>query len=253
MRTTSSKLPAGWHQSTTGSSPQEESDPLSSFFPLIFPSPFPFRLQSRANPALVGVCDSDDITYGSLAKAFDLPLEHHDETLKRMWAMGKARFDLEKQTPEQRAARERMGLLPAGKTSEVIFVEQDKWVVSHTSTLLSLWSSLRRRTDLESSSVASRSSACKVASASSPGSHPSLPASSSPSRRISPSRPTRRSPTGTWFTPRWPRATLRRSSGSSQSRSERRELESGPVSLNPPLAFLLAPREKADTFNLIAS
>lgn len=44
--------------------------------------------------------------------------------------MGKARFDLEKQTPEQKAARERMGLLPSGKGSEVIFVEEDKWVVS---------------------------------------------------------------------------------------------------------------------------
>lgn len=44
--------------------------------------------------------------------------------------MGKARYDLEKQTPEQREARERMGLLPSGKGSEVIFVEEDKWVVS---------------------------------------------------------------------------------------------------------------------------
>ncbi|KAL7411079.1 MoaB/Mog domain-containing protein [Mrakia frigida] len=70
----------------------------------------------------------DDITYGSLADAFEMPLEHHPETLKRMWAMGKARYDLEKQTPEQREARERMGLLPSGKGSEVIFVEQDKWV-----------------------------------------------------------------------------------------------------------------------------
>lgn len=72
----------------------------------------------------------DDITYDALAKAFDLPLKRHEETLARMWAMGKARFDLEKQTPEQRAARERMGTLPEGEGSEVLFVEGDKWVVS---------------------------------------------------------------------------------------------------------------------------
>ena len=50
-----------------------------------------------------------DITYASLAKAFDQPLEHHQETLRRMGEMTRHRADMAQQTPEQRAARERMG------------------------------------------------------------------------------------------------------------------------------------------------
>ena len=83
----------------------------------------------------------DDITYASLATAFDLSLSHHPETLRRMWALTspKRREELSKVTPAQKEARERMALFPTAKgghgadpqggaRSEVIFVEEDKWV-----------------------------------------------------------------------------------------------------------------------------
>lgn len=75
-----------------------------------------------------------DITYASLAKAFNLPLVHHPETLRRMWALTtpERRAELEKATPAQREARERMALFPTQKggdvRSEAIHVEADKWV-----------------------------------------------------------------------------------------------------------------------------
>ncbi|KAI0634363.1 Molybdopterin binding protein [Trametes polyzona] len=68
----------------------------------------------------------DDITYASLAKAFDQPLEHHQETLRRMNEMIKARTDLTQQTDEQRVARERMALFPA--RAEVLYIAPDIWV-----------------------------------------------------------------------------------------------------------------------------
>ncbi|KAI0649826.1 MoaB/Mog domain-containing protein [Trametes meyenii] len=68
----------------------------------------------------------DDITYASLAKAFDQPLEHHKETLRRMEEVIKTRTDLSQQTPEQRTARERMALFPA--RAEVLFIAPDIWV-----------------------------------------------------------------------------------------------------------------------------
>ncbi|WVN86834.1 uncharacterized protein L203_102008 [Cryptococcus depauperatus CBS 7841] len=77
----------------------------------------------------------DDITYSSLAKAFNLPLVHHPETLRRMWALTSLdrRKELEKAPAAQREARERMALFPTAQKqddvkSEVIFVEADKWV-----------------------------------------------------------------------------------------------------------------------------
>ncbi|OCF35145.1 molybdopterin binding domain-containing protein [Kwoniella heveanensis BCC8398] len=82
----------------------------------------------------------DDITYASLAKAFDLPLKHHPETLRRMWELAtpQRKEELSKATPAQREARERMALFPTNtgsgdaaeskSKSEVIFVEADKWV-----------------------------------------------------------------------------------------------------------------------------
>ncbi|CDO70069.1 hypothetical protein BN946_scf184601.g22 [Trametes cinnabarina] len=70
----------------------------------------------------------DDITYASLAKAFDQPLEYHQETLRRMGEMTRHRTDIAQQTPEQRAARERMALFPA--KAEVLFIAPDIWVVS---------------------------------------------------------------------------------------------------------------------------
>ncbi|KAI8989041.1 MoaB/Mog domain-containing protein [Trametes punicea] len=68
----------------------------------------------------------DDITYASLAKAFNQPLEHHQETLRRMNEMTRHRADMALQTPEQRAARERMALFPA--RAEVLFIAPDVWV-----------------------------------------------------------------------------------------------------------------------------
>ncbi|KAI0772958.1 Molybdopterin binding protein [Trametes elegans] len=68
----------------------------------------------------------DDITYASLAKAFDQPLEHHQETLRRMSEMTQHRPDFKQQTAEQRTARERMALFPA--RAEVLFVAPDIWV-----------------------------------------------------------------------------------------------------------------------------
>ncbi|TFK89524.1 Molybdopterin binding protein [Polyporus arcularius HHB13444] len=68
----------------------------------------------------------DDITYQSLAKAFDQPLEYHAETLRRMNEMIKYRMDIANQTDEQRKARERMALFPA--RAEVLYIAPDVWV-----------------------------------------------------------------------------------------------------------------------------
>lgn len=68
----------------------------------------------------------DDITYASLAKAFQQPLKHHEETLKRLAAYSSRRSDIKNQTPEQKTARERMALFPAD--AEVLFVGEDIWV-----------------------------------------------------------------------------------------------------------------------------
>ncbi|KAF8262320.1 Molybdopterin binding protein [Lactarius quietus] len=68
----------------------------------------------------------DDITYASLAKAFDQPLVHHAETLRRMAEMSKHRSWLHTQDEEQRHARERMALFPAN--AEALFVASDIWV-----------------------------------------------------------------------------------------------------------------------------
>ncbi|KZT04872.1 Molybdopterin binding protein [Laetiporus sulphureus 93-53] len=68
----------------------------------------------------------DDITYASLAKAFNQPLAHHAETLSRMMKISKHRMDIMNQTAEQREARERMALFPAN--AEVLFIAPDVWV-----------------------------------------------------------------------------------------------------------------------------
>jgi len=78
----------------------------------------------------------DDITYASLAKAFDLPLQHHKETMERMWTLASAqrKEELEKATPAQKEARARMALFPTleegkeGSKSEVLFVKEEMWV-----------------------------------------------------------------------------------------------------------------------------
>ncbi|KZT28225.1 Molybdopterin binding protein [Neolentinus lepideus HHB14362 ss-1] len=68
----------------------------------------------------------DDITYASLAKAFNQGLVHHQETLRRMMEMSKNRPWINQQTEEQRTARERMALFP--EKGEVLFVAKDLWV-----------------------------------------------------------------------------------------------------------------------------
>jgi len=74
----------------------------------------------------------DDITYESLAKAFDDEgkLEYHDETLKRMDESIKHRYandpSFTKPTPEVETARKRMALFPAG--AEVFYVNETMWV-----------------------------------------------------------------------------------------------------------------------------
>lgn len=75
-----------------------------------------------------GLMRSPDITYASLAKAFNQPLEKHAETLSRMATMIRSRADIQNQTAEQREARERMALFPA--KAEVLFIAPDVWVVS---------------------------------------------------------------------------------------------------------------------------
>lgn len=68
----------------------------------------------------------DDITYASLAKAFNQPLKHHAETLTRMTGLSQHRKNFQNQSAEQKVARERMALLPAD--AEVLFVWEDLWV-----------------------------------------------------------------------------------------------------------------------------
>jgi len=82
----------------------------------------------------------DDITYQSLARAFDLPLVLHDEAFKKMKKLSKPpsknEYDehdpeWEKDTP-QRRAKLRMIQLPYDKAlpdeDQVIFVSDDLWV-----------------------------------------------------------------------------------------------------------------------------
>lgn len=72
---------------------------------------------------------STDITYASLAKSFNQSLVHHQETLKRMAALSRIRKLASQQNAEQREAQQRMALFP--EKADVIFVEEDIWVVSH--------------------------------------------------------------------------------------------------------------------------
>ncbi|KAF7376030.1 MoCF-biosynth domain-containing protein [Mycena sanguinolenta] len=63
------------------------------------------------------------ITYASLARAFSQSLSHNAETLTRMNRMIK---HMATQTPQQRAATERMALFP--DRAEVLVVAEDIWV-----------------------------------------------------------------------------------------------------------------------------
>lgn len=82
-----------------------------------------------------------DITYESLGKAFGLPLEYDQETIRRMAAMTTParREELAKASEAERIARNRMALFPVakgghggdgqgGSRSEVLHVSTEKWV-----------------------------------------------------------------------------------------------------------------------------
>jgi molybdopterin-biosynthesis enzyme MoeA-like protein len=83
-------------------------------------------LKSLAIPSIVS-----DITYESLANAFNIPLALHQPTLERMHEMSKHRPEVFEQTQEQKTARERMALIPEGPGAEALFVCEDLWVASH--------------------------------------------------------------------------------------------------------------------------
>ena len=68
-----------------------------------------------------------DITYASLARAFDQRLAHHPECLRRMDEMIRHRPWAATQNDEQREATRRMALFPSD--AEVLFVAKDIWVV----------------------------------------------------------------------------------------------------------------------------
>lgn len=70
----------------------------------------------------------DDITYDSMAKAFNQELKYHDETKRRMFEFSKTRPDIMSATAEQLKARDRMALFP--ENAEVFFVDPTLWVVS---------------------------------------------------------------------------------------------------------------------------
>ncbi|KAJ7262296.1 MoaB/Mog domain-containing protein [Mycena haematopus] len=73
-----------------------------------------------------GIGPTHDITYASLARAFSQSLTHNSETLTRMNRMIRHRTWMATQTPQQRAATERMALFP--NRAEVLFVAEDIWV-----------------------------------------------------------------------------------------------------------------------------
>jgi hypothetical protein len=50
-----------------------------------------------------------------------------------MHAMSKHRTDIQNQTKEQKTARDRMALVPEGPGAEALFVCEDLWVVSRSS------------------------------------------------------------------------------------------------------------------------
>ncbi|KAF8967935.1 MoaB/Mog domain-containing protein [Flammula alnicola] len=68
----------------------------------------------------------DDITYESLAKAFNQKLVHNDETIRRMREMNRHRKWIGTQNAQQLAATNRMALFP--ENAEVIYVGEDIWV-----------------------------------------------------------------------------------------------------------------------------
>ncbi|KAG8978951.1 hypothetical protein FRB94_012027 [Tulasnella sp. JGI-2019a] len=72
----------------------------------------------------------DDITYASLATAFNLTLKYDPETVQRMQKFSKNRKDIANQNEEQKEARNRMALFPHGENEEVeiLYVDEEMWV-----------------------------------------------------------------------------------------------------------------------------
>lgn len=67
----------------------------------------------------------DDITYGSIAAAFNMELNLHEETVKRMSQLGSMNFA--EMPKDQAEARLRMATFPAGENVSVNYF-QDLWV-----------------------------------------------------------------------------------------------------------------------------
>lgn len=68
----------------------------------------------------------DDITYESIAKAYGLPLQRHEETVERMKRLGKYKYQDAAQ--EVQDAQMRMTTLPAGDNVQYHFTNESLWV-----------------------------------------------------------------------------------------------------------------------------
>jgi molybdopterin-biosynthesis enzyme MoeA-like protein len=66
----------------------------------------------------------DDVTYESLAKAFDLPVKIHHETAEKMRKLGKSLII----DGEAREAQLRMATFPTGDDVDVLFLREELWV-----------------------------------------------------------------------------------------------------------------------------
>lgn len=84
----------------------------------------------------VAPCRHDDITYQSIAKAFDLPLVLHDAAFERMRKLSRphpsqANFSWDEDSPAL-TAKKRMVILPIDKSKpveeQVTFASEDLWV-----------------------------------------------------------------------------------------------------------------------------
>jgi hypothetical protein len=91
-------------------------------------SVYPATLASMSVPYHPAFILHPDITYESIAKAFNTKVVHHQETINRMYIMNQYRNWALTQTEEQKAAQHRMALFP--ETAEVIYVDPEIWVVS---------------------------------------------------------------------------------------------------------------------------
>ncbi|KAK6363803.1 hypothetical protein TWF730_001213 [Orbilia blumenaviensis] len=74
----------------------------------------------------------DDITYHSIAKAFNVPLEVHDETrqrMRRLWKSKRNEASFDWDTPSPRlSAKLRMATLPTGTGCRAYFPSDELWV-----------------------------------------------------------------------------------------------------------------------------